>query len=340
MKKLFASFAVVILLFTGCKPAQKFTSEEKNTLTIAIGSCNDQKLPNPLWDEVLTNKPLAWIWGGDNIYSDTSDMAKMKADYQVQMQQPGYAEVVKSMKINGTWDDHDYGLNDGGKEFAKKAEAQQLLLDFLGVEKNDNRRKHEGVYGSEDFGTDKQLVKVILLDTRYFRDGLTKADGRKRYNPNAYGQGTMLGKTQWDWLEQELNTSKAQFNVLVSSIQVLSDQHGYEAWGNMPHERDRLINLVKNTKAKGVFVISGDRHISEFSKMEAEGMKYPIIDFTSSGMTHSAENNLGEENPYRVGPLVNQKSFGLLQFNFDTNEVTMKMMGDGNVVLGELKQKF
>lgn len=340
MRKLAFFYAIAILLITACKPSQKFTSEEKRTFTIAFGSCNDQKLPNPLWDEVLANKPVAWIWGGDNIYSDTFDMTKMKADYELQMQQPGYAEVVKSMKINGTWDDHDYGLNDGGKEFAKKAEAQQLLLDFLGVEKDDSRRKQEGVYGSVTFGNGNKLVKVIMLDTRYFRDALTKTAGPKRYNPNAYGEGTLLGETQWKWLEQELNTSKAQFNVLVSSIQVLSDQHGYEAWGNMPHERERLINLVKNTKAKGVFIVSGDRHISEFSKMEAEGMKYPIIDFTSSGMTHTYEDFTSEENPYRIGRVINQKSFGLLEFNFDANEVTMKMMGDGNVVLGELKQKF
>lgn len=35
------------------------------------------------------------------------------------------------MQVIGTWDDHDYGLNDAGKEFSGKNMTQKLLLDFL-----------------------------------------------------------------------------------------------------------------------------------------------------------------------------------------------------------------
>ena len=53
-------------------------------------------------------------------------------------------------------------------------------------------------------------------------------------------------------------------------------------------------------------------------------MDYPLIDFTSSGLTHSYTDFSGEYNPYRVGDVVFDKSFGLLQFNFKTKEVAMK----------------
>lgn len=35
------------------------------------------------------------------------------------------------LQVIGTWDDHDYGLNDAGKEFSGKDATQRLLLDFL-----------------------------------------------------------------------------------------------------------------------------------------------------------------------------------------------------------------
>lgn len=35
------------------------------------------------------------------------------------------------LQVIGTWDDHDYGLNDAGKEFSAKVTYQRLLLDFL-----------------------------------------------------------------------------------------------------------------------------------------------------------------------------------------------------------------
>lgn len=36
-----------------------------------------------------------------------------------------------SSQIVGTWDDHDYGLNDAGKEYEGKDASQQVMLDFL-----------------------------------------------------------------------------------------------------------------------------------------------------------------------------------------------------------------
>ena len=84
-----------------------------------------------------------------------------------------------------------------------------------------------------------------------------------------------------------MHTSKADFNVIVSSIQLLSDLHGYESWGNFPHEVDRLKKRIKDSNAAGVLLLMGDRHISEFSSRTIEGVSFPLIDFTSSRLKHS-----------------------------------------------------
>lgn len=52
-------------------------------------------------------------------------------DYKTLKEHKDYANLVKSTAILGTWDDHDYGLNDGGEDYEMRIESQQLFLDFL-----------------------------------------------------------------------------------------------------------------------------------------------------------------------------------------------------------------
>ncbi|MEO9569955.1 MAG: alkaline phosphatase D family protein [Polaribacter sp.] len=282
------SFFILFLLITSCSSSKKINTDKNIDFTIAFGSCNKQNIKNKLWKEVKKNNPNLWIWGGDNIYSDTDNMEVLKNDYKTLKKQKGYLNLVKDIHVMATWDDHDYGINDGGIEFHKKDEAQQIFLDFFNVDKNSPRRKQKGVYQSKVFKTNKGSIKVFVLDTRYFKTALTNdTESTKRYKPNPYGKGSILGKTQWNWLTNELNNSKADFNIIVSSIQILSGEHGFETWANFPHEIDKLKNTIINNKAKGTLLLSGDRHISEFSKIKFKNLSYPLIDFTSSGLTHS-----------------------------------------------------
>ena len=70
----------------------------------------------------------------------------------------------------GVYDDHDYGVNDGCKNYPKRKESKKCLMDFLDVPKNSPLRKQEGAYQSYTFGKGAQTIKVIVMDTRYFRD--------------------------------------------------------------------------------------------------------------------------------------------------------------------------
>jgi len=184
-------------------------------------------------------------------------------------------------------------------------------------------------------------LNVIVLDTRYFRSNLTKdPTGVKRYIPNKNNKGTMLGDEQWQWLENELNKSTSNFNIIISSIQFLSYQHGFESWGNMPLEVKKLKNIISNSQAKGVIIISGDRHIAEISKDSILNFDYPLIDFTSSGMTHSYTEFTGEENKFRISGVVSQKNFGILKFDFNENKVDFEIRGENNVLFETYSQKY
>lgn len=323
------------------KIADPLSKESNTDFVIAFGSCNNQTLPNPFWQEIEKNNPDVWIWGGDIIYSDTYDMAYMAENFRKQKNNANYANFIKKTEVLATWDDHDYGLNDGGVEYSKKAEAQQLFLDFIDIPKNDVRRKQEGIYFAKDYNVNNNTIKIILLDTRYFRTALTDDnETEKRYKPNLYGEGSMLGETQWEWLKNQLQNSKASYNIIVSSIQFLSGEHGFESWGNMPHEVDKFTNLLISTNAKNTILLSGDRHISEISKREIADLTYPLIDFTSSGLTHSYTGFKGEPNKYRLGNVVSKKSFGILKFDLKTNAVTMEIRGENNDVYELYTQNY
>ena len=331
---------LILFLFISCYSSKEKTNLNKKTtdFIIAFGSCNKQFVENVLWKEIIKTKPDLWIWGGDNIYSDTDNMNKMKADYEQQMKQVGYKELVNSTEIMATWDDHDYGLNDGGLEFKVKNEAQQLFLDFFAIPEDSPRRTQEGIYTSKTFSTEKGSIKVIVLDTRYFRSSLQKSTEKgRRYEPKE--EGTMLGERQWSWLQNELKTSEADFTILVSSIQFLSSEHGFERWYTFPNEVEKLKNLIKESSSN-VFILSGDRHFSEFSEEKIEGLKYPLIDFTSSGLTHSYSNFTGEPNRYRKGNVISDLSFGILQFDFANKTVIMQMRGKNNILQQEKIQSF
>lgn len=330
-------FLFKILLFTFVLSS----CNKKDTYVLSFGSCNNQEMNNALWPPILNHQPDLFIWGGDIIYSDTYDMKIMKANYDRMKHNSAYKDFKEQVPVTGTWDDHDYGLNDGGMHYSKKDSVQQIFLDFFDVSKDDLRRKQAGVYYAKEYSVDGGSINIIILDTRYFRSDLTKdPTGKKRYIPDSNTELTMLGQTQWRWLEKTLNNSHAQFNVIVSSIQFLSSEHGFETWGNMPAEVDKMKKMIANSKARGVMFLSGDRHIAEISSTIVEGMDYPLIDFTSSGMTHSYESFLGEPNKFRKSEVVADKNFGLLTFDFKKNTVKMEIRGENDVLFQEIKQNY
>lgn len=338
MQRLILSVFLILLLL-GCKTSSQNQSlsavdqvvsvdTSQVLTTIAFGSCNKATLPQPLWSDILQQQPDLWIWLGDNIYGDTSDMAAMREKYQQQLRQPEYQKVIAQVPVVGIWDDHDYGINDGGKDFAPKAASRDLMLEFLNVVKSRPVWNREGGYQAYTFGPAEQQVKVILLDTRYFRDELLEASvAGRRYNANPTGD--ILGEEQWNWLHKELESSEAQINIIGSSIQVIAEDHGFEKWANFPQSRQRLLNLIAESKAQGVVLLSGDRHIGEISQMDLPDVSYPLLDVTSSGLTHVYE-EADEENRHRISDLVASLNYGLIQIDWQQQppQVTYQIKGE------------
>lgn len=182
-------------------------------------------------------------------------------------------------------DDHDYGKNNGGKEYFNKKESKRVYLEFLDEPKDSVRWQREGIYGSYLYGPEGRRVKIILLDTRYFKESEREGDDETR---------DMLGEEQWKWLREELsNDDEAQVTLIGSGIQILPyDKPFQEKWSNFPASRQRLFDTIRDTRASGVVLLSGDVHYAEIFRNNCTGVGYPLYEITSSGLTHSMNTHI------------------------------------------------
>lgn len=297
-----ASFFLIIDMCS-----QKPKSIKEDSLSITFGSCSDEDKEQKLWKDIIQEKANIWIWLGDNIYGDSEDPIVLQAKYNKQKTHPDYQTIISQTEIHGVWDDHDYGVNDGGKEFPSKVGSQKALLDFLDVKQDDTRRNRPGIYYDKLIEKGELKVHMIFLDTRYFRDSLKKSNGKNI--PNI--EGSILGNTQWNWFEDRLLNTDSDLNLVASSIQAIPEEHRFEKWSNFPVERKRLFDLLSKDKVQHNVIISGDRHIGEISTIDYNG--HEIIDITSSSLTHGWRNKRQESNKYRKGNIVYIENYGLLK---------------------------
>lgn len=329
MRRLVAALALAAAFASGPAGA----AEPPPPLTrIGFGSCADQREPQPIWDAVLAYKPELFLFAGDNVYGDapgSTDLKALRAAYAQAGVIAGFQRLRRDVPHLATWDDHDFGRNDGGADFPLKAEAKALFLEFWRDPADDPRRSREGVHSSRIVGPEGQRVQAILLDTRTFRSALRPTDerdapGKERYLPDDDPAKTILGEAQWAWLAEELR-KPAELRLILSSIQVLAEGHGWERWGNLPRERQRLLDTIRDARASGVILLSGDRHIAGLYE-QAEGGPYPLVELTSSGLNKTWPNPADLQGN-RTGAPYGRENFGTLDVDWWEREVRLAVRG-------------
>ena len=320
-------------------------------LKIAFGSCGHQDKSLSIFENIVSSKPDYFIFLGDNVYLDTRDTSKMRSEYDKLKANESFQKLKSSTRILATWDDHDYGENDAGKYYPMKKESKAIFLDFFGEPKNSKRYQRDGIYSSYSIRNKFKRIQIILLDTRTFRSNLTNfqvgmsKDSLFKYDleyiPQQNPDSTILGLEQWLWLEAELR-KKADVRIICSSTQFGISYNGYESWANFPKEQEKMLALIRKTKANGAFFISGDVHYAELSKWENQ-FTYPIYDLTASGLTQSWHFATPNEN--RIAGPVMENHFGLLEFNLKQKKLSLQIIDRDNQVrinqildLKELKQ--
>lgn len=329
MKRL--SFLFLPLLFFHFLPSSFSQTPAPLISKIAFGSCGSQDKSQPILDSVIRHKPDLFVWLGDNIYGDTKDMEVLKKKYAQLAGKPEFQRLKKATRFLATWDDHDYGWNDSGRHYPFKKESKEIFLQFWEEPANSPRRQHEGIYTSYMFESGGKKLQVILLDNRTFRDDLRIYRGELShkdeffypldYFPHEIKDSTLLGEAQWQWLEGELR-KPADLRIIGSGSQFSISFNGYEAWANFPHERQRMLDLIKKTRANGVVFITGDVHYGEISVLKDKDL-YPIYDVTASGITSTW--HFATPNDNRIEGPIMDNHFGLISIDWQQKDPVVKM---------------
>lgn len=333
MMKTLISFLFLLFIFTSAQTyAEPITK-------IAFGSCLNQAKPAPILTAIAESQPKAFIFLGDNAYIDSEDAEVFTSKYAQLAAMPEFQSLKNATDLYAIWDDHDYGINDGGVEFPAKEIARQAMMDFFEAPQNDIRRtRADGIYQSFWIEDQGKRIHLILPDLRWNReqlDRVTQEDYLKTRKPKHTGpfvinpDNQMLGETQWQWLEKAL-LEPADLIILGSSIQVIPEFTGWESWVNFPKDRERLLSLIKQHQLNKLILISGDRHLAEISKKPLTN-KLSLREVTSSSLNKPYDGK--SPNVYRVGERYGKENYGQIEIHWETAEVMMSIMdAQGKVV--------
>ena len=114
--------------------------------------------------------------------------------------------------------------------------------------------------------------------------------------------------------------------------QCVVEGHGWERWGNLPAERERLYRMIRDTQARGVVIVSGDRHIGGLYKESNATLPYALHEMTSSGVTHPWA-SAKENGPNRIDPLITVQHYGVIDIDFGARQLTLSLRGVDNRTL-------
>ncbi len=286
---------------------------ERLRFTVAFGSCvrilhdREQKI----WPTLHRFQPDVFFWLGDNIYGDSLDMDIIAEEWKRQRDVASLQPVNHSIPQLATWDDHDFGLNNYDRRHPMKTETLKLFNRFW-ANPPSGLPDAPGVFFKYRYGG----VDFFFLDVRYHRD--------PNKEPDHPGK-TMLGKEQFEWLQNSLSVSDSPFKVLISgSGWTNSKGPKGDAWSAFLHERNRLFEFIRKNEINGVILLSGDTHVGELNAIPwSEKGGYDFYDLVSSPLAQTAnEPRYGRIPELRIRPnFTREDNFGLLQFDLTGDPV-------------------
>ena len=335
-------------------PAGKALPGADQSLTrILIGSCleEEQEPGAKVLQSIARSRADLFLMIGDNVYGDRdgrgysnnqAELDELRESFSDLAARADFQAVRAAHPMMVAWDDHDYGANDAGREFPFRYLSERIHERFWGLEDEDVGA-WPGTYYARTFGPAGQRTQIIMLDTRFFRSGLTPTDdygakGKERYLPSRDPMQDMLGAAQWTWLENQLQ-KPADLRLIVSSIQVLPDDHGWESWSRLPLEQERLFRLIRDSDTNGVVFVSGDRH-QAFLYRKSAILPYPAYELTTSSINLSFTDTSTEVDSTQIGAGYALENYGAIDIDWPRGQVRLSIMSDEGLTVRQTQVNF
>ena len=326
---------IIHFLFLFVLSVNSYSNQE--ILTLGFGSCLHQDRSMAILKTIEKKELDLFMFIGDNVYGDQEDGELDKLIRTYKQQYNNLENFLKNVSTEFIWDDHDFGINDGGSNYRYKDRAKELFLETWKIPSNDPRRLRDGLYFDKMIKKNGLKVHLIFLDNRSFKSEWKLTDefnkeGKERYVKDFDPEKTLLGKKQWQWLKDKLNED-SDIKIILSSLQILSLGHGWESWDKLPLERERLFNLIDESNVSNLFILSGDRHRGGFYRFKTNDNN-DIYEFTSSSLNLPIPFNTEEKGPLRIGSTYRKANFGVVRIFED--KVVMELTSNKGKVVNSL----
>ena len=326
---------IIHFLFLFVLSVNSYSNQE--ILTLGFGSCLHQDRSMAILKTIEKKELDLFMFIGDNVYGDQEDGELDKLIRTYKQQYNNLENFLKNVSTEFIWDDHDFGINDGGSNYRYKDRAKELFLETWKIPSNDPRRFRDGLYFDKMIKKNGLKVHLIFLDNRSFKSEWKLTDefnkeGKERYVKDFDPQKTLLGKKQWQWLKDKLNED-SDIKIILSSLQILSLGHGWESWDKLPLERERLFNLIDESDVSNLFILSGDRHRGGFYRFKTNDNN-DIHEFTSSSLNLPIPFNTEEKGLLRIGSTYRKANFGVVRIYED--KVVMELTSNKGKVVNSL----
>ncbi|MGE0615295.1 MAG: alkaline phosphatase D family protein [Bacteriovoracia bacterium] len=248
-------------------------------IRFALISCLDDVWPeqDEMWRGALAQGAEAMFFLGDNVYADREiGFYKGPADERTTWRR--YAETRAKLRIfhaeklvpvYATWDDHDYGADDGDATFPYKLTSLQTFRDFF------PQAPLPEAYVSGP-GVSSRLHAFghvfVLMDSRYFRSPKGQVEGETHWGPE-----------QEKWLLDGLKGVTDPV-WLIDGDQYFGAYHPYDSYErNHPHSLRHMLAELRKVRAP-IVLVSGDRHHTEIMSIPAKHLGYPTYELNTSAM--------------------------------------------------------
>ncbi len=264
-------------------------SQSKESFKFAVGSCADEKhIDQGVYQQIEARKP-EWIFLiGDNHYPERLPISSPEYLWKsliTARQDFSLYHMQELIPTHATWDDNDYGMNNGDKSFTHREASQHLFKVFFHPQLlEENIHKGPGI-------ASRLMLRGMhfsFLDNRSFRDA-----------PSS--EGEHFGQEQENWFFEDLQ-KEALPTWIISGDQFFGGYHEFESYeGLHPQRFDQFIGRLKNIQTPFVF-ISGDRHLSEIMQFPRAVLGQLSFEFTTSPMHAKTYPGSVEAkpNPWRV----------------------------------------
>jgi alkaline phosphatase D len=273
------------------------------------------------------------IWMGDNLYyreADFSSESGMEYRYSYNFSKPEFQKLRATRSNYAIWDDHDFGPNDSNSSFELKEKSLQLFKSYW-PNKTFGQSENDGVYHKFSYSD----VDFLMLDDRYHRYSNNLADSIEG-KPNQ--DKLFYGRTQLDWIKNQLLSSRATFKIIVNGGQMLNKMADKECFVYFSAEWNELMNFIDDNNIKGIVFLTGDRHYSEVIR-HVQKNSYQLYEFTCSSLTSGIHDITKEEefyNPQRIpNMLAMVNNYGKISVSGPKNKRVISMQtidSDGKVL--------